>query len=395
MHSTESSHSLWRWICLRILSLAIGTIVVIAVCMWLRFAFWNLWVVHRMPPLVQAEFAALRDNPTANLLRYHQIIDTYFGLSFSDPSIATIDWLILVLLVLVAIPLIVVLGLWIARPLSRQFTQIAQAARSVALREFYVQAGLEKNAPAELTGLAKDFNAMTRQLENYERELRASSVAMAHELRSPLTAAIGRLQGMLDGVFVPDEHQLQLVMKQLSSLNRLIDDLHLLSLANAGQLTLDKKRVNLDELVRERVAWMKPLLEKESFEIRIMQKVSCSCVADPYRLGQVFSILMENALRYAADGRYLDINLSLTDDACRLEFRDFGPGVSDSFLTEIFTRFSRAESSRARHSGGSGLGLSIAKAICEAHGGSIEARNLPEAGMSFVLIFPVGDIQQS
>lgn len=388
MRQTESHHSLWRWICLRILSLAIGTVVVIAVCMWLRFAIWNIWVVEHMPESVRTEFGILRDNPTLNLARYHELIDTYFGLSFSDPSIWTGDWLVLVTLVLVAIPLIVMLGLWVARPLSRQFSQIAVAARSVAQRQFYAHAGVEPDAPIELAGLARDFNAMTRQLENYERELRASSVAMAHELRSPLTAAIGRLQGMLDGVFVPDEQQLHLVMKQLSHLNRLIDDLHLLSLANAGQLTLDKTAVNLCDIVRDRIAWMKPHLEAANFEIHFLQQEACYCQADPYRLGQVFSILMENALRYASEGKLLHINIIPTDRSFRIEFRDFGPGVAAEFLPQIFARFARAETSRARHSGGSGLGLSIAKAICEAHGGTIEARNLSDVGMCFEIALP-------
>lgn len=373
MKEAESSYSLWRWICLRILSLAIGTVIVIAACMWLRFTIWTFWVVEHMPKTVQQEFALLRQKPELNLNRYHQIIDTYFGLSFSDPSIATTDWLILIILVLVAIPLIVLLGLWVARPLSRQFTQIAVAARAVSQRQFYAHAGLEPEAPLELTRLAHDFNAMTRQLENYERELRASNVAMAHELRSPLTAAIGRLQGMMDGVFDTDEKQLQLVMKQLAHLNRLINDLLLLSLANAGQLTLDKTRINLSDLIRDRISWMKPLTEEEGFVIHFTQQDSYFCTADPYRLGQVFSILMENALRYAVEGHLLNIKITQHQDQLQIEFQDQGPGVADEFLPHIFERFSRAETSRARHFGGSGLGLSIAKAICEAHGGTIEA----------------------
>ena len=389
MKEIESSYSLWRWICLRILSLAIGTVVVIAACMWLRFAIWNIWIVEHMPKTVQQEFALLRQKPELNLNRYHQIIDTYFGLSFSDPSIATTDWLILIILVLVAIPLIVLLGLWVARPLSRQFTQIAVAARAVSQRQFYAHAGLEPEAPIELTRLAHDFNAMTRQLENYERELRASNVAMAHELRSPLTAAIGRLQGMMDGVFDADEKQLQLVMKQLAHLNRLIDDLHLLSLANAGQLTLDKTRINISDLIRDRISWMKPLTEEEGFVIHFTQQDSYFCTADPYRLGQVFSILMENALRYAVEGHLLNIKITQHQDQLQIEFQDQGPGVADEFLPHIFERFSRAETSRARHFGGSGLGLSIAKAICEAHGGSIEAFKLPNAGMRFLILLPI------
>lgn len=388
MKHKESSHSLWRWICLRIISLAIGTVVVIAICMWLRFALWDLWVVEHMPEAVRQEFHWLRQDPVQDLTRYHEIVDTYFGLSFSNPAIALRDWLILAMLVLVAIPLIVLLGLWVARPLSRQFSQIAVAAGAVAQRQFAVRAGLEPDAPIELTGLAQDFNSMARQLERYERELRASSVAMAHELRSPLTAAMGRLQGMLDGVFVADEQQLQLVMKQLSHLNRLIEDLHLLSLANAGELTLAKSNVNLCDLVRDRIAWFRPQTQAAGFTIHFPQPKACFCLVDPGRLGQVLSILMDNALRYAVEGQVLEISLCRDEQGVELALRDHGPGVAAEFLPQIFTRFSRADSSRARHLGGSGLGLSIARAICEAHGGSLSAQNLPDGGMRFVIALP-------
>src|SRR5476651_1702810 len=177
--------SLWRWLCVRILSLAIGSVVIIAICMWLRFALWSTWIAHRMPEAVKQEFARLRDNPAVNPVRYHEIIDTWYGAKFSDPSIATTDWLALCLLVLVAIPLILVLGLRAARPLSGQFSRIAMAARLVAQGKFSTRAGLENKAPSELVTLTQDFNAMTTQLERYDRELKASHVAMAHELRSP------------------------------------------------------------------------------------------------------------------------------------------------------------------------------------------------------------------
>lgn len=105
-------------------------------------------------------------------------------------------------------------------------------------------------------------------------------------------------------------------------------------------------------------------------------------------MGQVFTILMENALRYGRDGGHLDVTLHYANGQYYLEFRDDGPGVSSQFLPEMFNRFSREEQSRARHSGGSGLGLSIASAICQAHGGSISA-SLPETGgLAVTILLP-------
>ncbi|QYM92129.1 sensor histidine kinase [Dickeya zeae] len=381
--------SLWRWLCLRILSLAIGAVVLIATCMWLRFFVWNLWVAHKMPDAVRHEFILLRENPTLDLARYYELLSTWYGPDVFDPSIATVDWLILSLLVLVAIPLIVVLGLWAARPLSVQFSQLAMSARTVARGQFSTRARMVPGAPAELTLLTRDFNAMTAQLGRYERELHASHVAMAHELRSPLTAAMGRLQGMLDGVFQPDPHQLQMVMNQMLNLNRLIEDLHVLSMASAGQLAIDKTRLNPVELLRDRIAWLKPNAEAAGFTVTLHADEDGYCLADSLRLGQVFTILMDNALRYAVEGKTQRIDVVRQQDRWRIQFRDYGPGVSDAFLPHIFERFSRADTSRARHSGGSGLGLSIAEAICGALGGSLTAENHPQGGMCFTLELPV------
>ncbi|WP_033576068.1 sensor histidine kinase [Dickeya chrysanthemi] len=381
--------SLWRWLCIRILSLAIGTVVLIATCMWLRFVIWNLWVRHTMPEAVRHEFAALQINPELNRTRYYQILDTWYGPQSFDLSIVSEDWVILGILVLVAIPLIVLLGLWAARPLSVQFSQLAMSARAVARGQFATRARTVPGAPAELTLLTQNFNAMTDQLERYERELHASHVAMAHELRSPLTAAMGRLQGMLDGVFPADTRQLQMVMNQMLNLNRLIEDLHLLSMASAGQLAIDKTRMNPVELLRDRIAWLKPNAEAVDFSITLHADEEGDCLADPIRLGQVFTILMDNALRYAQEGKTQRIEVVRRQDHWLIRFRDYGPGVSAAFLPHIFERFSRADTSRARHSGGSGLGLSIAQAICEALGGTLTAENHPQGGMCFTLTLPM------
>ena len=386
--------SLWRWICVRILTLAIGSVVVIALCMWLRFVIENLWVLQHMSPAMRQEFEVLRKNPELNLTRFHEIVDMGWGARYSDPSIASADWLMVAILVLVVIPFIAILGLKAARPLSSQFSRLAQVARAVTKGDFNTQAEPVKNAPAELVQFTDDFNAMMLQLSRYERELRASHVAMAHELRSPLTAAVGRLQGMLDGVFPPEPRQLQMVMKQLLHLNRLIDELHLLSLADAGQLTLSKTPLDLTELLRERIAWLKPQSAEAGFDIILTPDAPCRYIGDPFRLGQVFTILMENALRYALEGRRLDITITPETGGYEIAFQDVGPAVDDHFLPVMFERFSRAESSRARHSGGSGLGLSIARAICEAHGGRIGAAKNAGGGLTVTVSLPVPEIGQ-
>ncbi|MGK6326016.1 sensor histidine kinase [Erwinia sp. DT-104] len=380
--------TLWRWICVRILTLAIGTVVLIALCMWLRFTLQYLWITWHMPHAILQEFLVLRENPNLNPARFHQIIDSWWGIGYSDPSIASSDWITVGVLVLVTIPFIAWFGLRHARPLSAQFSQLRGAAEQVTEGDFGAQAALTPSAPAELVQFAQNFNAMTRQLARYEKELRASHVAMAHELRSPLTAAMVRLQALLDGVFSADGRQLAMIMGQLNCLRRLIDELQLLSLADAGQLSLERVRCCPSEILRYRLQWIKSQLDEAGIHpvAELAEKTLLN--VDPFRLGQVFTVLLENALRYAGSGTSLYLSSRSTDGHYEIIFQDKGPGVPPAFLEVMFERFTRGEASRARHSGGSGLGLSIARAICQAHGGTLDATLPPEGGLRMRIVLP-------
>jgi len=380
--------SLLRWILFRVLSLAIGCVIIIAGCMWLSYHLMNIWVLHSMPESTREEMRRLFADPQIDILRYHQLMDAWYGVNFSNPAVITIDWILLCTLVLVAIPTIVILGLYVARPVSRQFTHLAKIAREVSEGAFSHRVKLEKRAPAELIKFTKDFNTMIERLSQYERELKASHAAMAHELRSPLTAAIGRLQGMIDGVFPGEAKQYHLIMNQLIHLNRLIDDLYLLSIVKAGQLSLDMSPVNITELLKERILWLRPQAEQQGFTFTLLSNASLTLMVDPYRIGQVFIILLDNALRYAKEGKHLEVSLHNEPGMLAIRFRDYGNAVSSDFLLQMFERFARAESSRARHSGGSGLGLSIARAICELHGGSLAAEISSYGGMIFTVRLP-------
>lgn len=384
-----SRPSLWRWIAIRVSVFSIATVAVFVASIWLRYALQAVWIKQQMPPAVLLEYEQIKASPPSDPTRYHQIVDHWWGISYTDPNIASGDWMTIGILVLFLIPALVFLGLKTARPLVAQFTRLTTAARAVASGDFTAQAQPLHNAPAEMLTLVHDFNQMADQLARYDRELRASHLAMAHELRSPLTAAMGRLQGMMDGVFTPDAQQLGMVMKQLQSLRQLADALQLLSLAEADRLVLEKNLVNLTGLTEERIAWIRPRAERAGLDITLNAAPSCLLEADASRIGQVISILLENALSYAAEGKMLQVTLRQTNSAVDLIVRDFGPGVPADFLDSMFERFTRADTSRARHSGGSGLGLSIARAICLAHHGEIRAAQAPGGGLEITVSLPV------
>jgi signal transduction histidine kinase len=380
---------LWRWIGMRMSLLAIGAVVVISVCMWINITLADWSFVQHLPPGLREELQQLRADPGLNEPRLRQLVAQYYPLDYFQPAIANHDWLVLVGLVLAAIPIIIACGLWFSRPLSSQFSTIAQGARRVAGGDFLTRLPVHRAAPDELQRLVSDFNSMSTQLERYERDVRESSAVIAHELRTPLNAAMGRVQGMLDEVFPSDAAQLGMVKRQLDQLSKLVDDLHLLSMARAGRLVLERSDFPLMALVAERLAWFEPQLDQAGVRTQVSMTDGLRVHADRDRLGQVINILVDNLLRYAAGGGELNIVACQVQDQVMIEIGDRGPGIEAQHLDSVFDRFWRAERSRARYSGGSGLGLSIARAICQAHGGAMTASNLDEGGTLIRAQFPV------
>jgi len=379
---------LWRWIGMRMSLLAIAAVVVIALCMWVNFKLSDWYLVQHLPPQARKELLQLRAEPQFDEARLRQLVAEYYPVEYFQPEIANRDWLILAGLVIAAIPIIIICGLWFSRPLSSEFSAIAQGARRVAGGDFLTRLPFNKQAPEELQRLVSDFNSMTTQLERYERDVRESSAVIAHELRTPLNAAMGRVQGMLDEVFPSDAAQLSMVKRQLDQLKKLVEDLHLLSMARAGRLVLERSEFSLAALLAERLAWFQPQLDEGGIQTQVSIADGLYIHADRDRLGQVLNILFDNLLRYASSGGQLNIVVRRTQGWVVIDVGDRGPGIEAQHLDSVFDRFWRAERSRARYSGGSGLGLSIARAICQAHGGTITASNCPQGGTLVSAEFP-------
>ncbi|MDR6676210.1 sensor histidine kinase [Pseudomonas oryzihabitans] len=372
--------SLGRWVGWRMSLLALGAVLAIAAGMYLWFLFGDWWVLRQVPAAARAEILQLRADPQQNETRLWELFSHYYPVRYFLPGIASRDWWVLAGLLLAAVPLILLAGFRLSRPLSSQFSAIAAAARRVASGELDTRLDVAETAPAEVRRLALDFNSLTARLQQYENDVRDSSAILAHELRTPLNAASVRVQGILDEVLPADARQLQLVKRQLDLLNTLVGDLHTLSLAEAGQLALDQRSFALAALVEERLAWFAPQLQAEGVCVELHLDERQQLFADRERIGQLLTILLENFLRYGASGGELEIVQQAQADGLILEFRDRGPGIPEADRERVFHRFWRAESSRARHLGGSGLGLSIARAICVAHQGQIRALERPGGG---------------
>ena len=245
----------------------------------------------------------------------------------------------------------------------------------------------------EVGQLAQAFNRMSHALE-INNQLRKRLLAdVAHELRTPLTVIQGNLEGMLDGVIEPSSEQLESLYEETVYLNKIIRELRDLSLAEAGQLRLDKQQSDINLLVNRAVQLMKPLADEKRIQFICDLREVPQVQLDTSRINQVIYNLLSNALRYTPDGGQVKIITATSAEGAKrfltISVRDNGKGISATDLPHIFEHFYRADLARDRKSGGSGIGLAIVKQLVELHSGRVEVKSEIGIGSEFTIYLPI------
>jgi len=226
----------------------------------------------------------------------------------------------------------------------------------------------------ELGALAAQFNTMAAELEAAERRRVALIGNVAHELRTPLATIEGYTEGLLDGVVEPGAETWALLHDEVGRLRRLVQDLQELSRAEARQLPLHIRPCHPAELVEQAVARIAPQFAEKGNMLTSDVPAGLPAVrADGDRIIQVLINLLGNALRYTPEGGVVRVSAERTDGAVAFHVADNGLGIAPEHLPHLFERFYRVDKARSRALGGSGIGLTIAKAIVEAHDGHIWA----------------------
>jgi signal transduction histidine kinase len=242
-------------------------------------------------------------------------------------------------------------------------------------------ARVQEYGPPPIRALAHSFNTMTERLQNADRLRRNIMADVAHELRTPLSVLQGRLEGLIDGVYARDDRQLTELLEETHVLSRLIEDLRILALSDAGALPLQKEPTDVVELVHEVVRSMQPEAGRKSVSLNASSSTEKPIVdLDRVRIREVLTNLVSNALRHSAAGTSVTVSVSEANGSVFVVVRDQGDGMAAEEVARIFDRFYKGASS-----GGSGLGLAIAKSIVTAHGGDIRASS--EVGKGTTLEF--------
>jgi two-component system, OmpR family, sensor histidine kinase BaeS len=294
-----------------------------------------------------------------------------FGLAAEGPLAYLARPAALIVLFVGFVALIV--GVRIARGVARPLAELVDAAGRVEAGDYSVRVPESPRARGELRGLGRAFNAMTARLESEDATRRRLLADVSHELRTPLAVIQGNLEALVDGVYPPDEPHLRPILDETRVLERLVDDLRTLSLADSGALPLHREPTEPAVLVEDVAAAHRANASAASIDVRVEVGAAMPTLdVDPVRMKQVVSNLVENAVRAMPSGGSITLSARAEAAAVVIEVTDTGPGIAPELRSTLFDRFTKSVGSR-----GSGLGLAIARAIVTAHGGTIDAASGP------------------
>jgi len=244
----------------------------------------------------------------------------------------------------------------------------------------------------EVSELSRTFNSMACNLEQAEKLRRNMVADIAHELRTPLSNLQGYLEAIRDGVIKPDTDTIISLNEDAQILSRLVNDLQELSLAEAGELKLNCQTEDITRLINKAVSAIQaPATVKNiSTSVDIEEKIS-EVNIDSQRISQVLGNLLDNALAHTPEGGTISVTAKEKGKWLQITVSDTGEGIPPKDLGNIFERFYRVDKSRARATGGSGLGLTITKRLVESHGGTIKVESEPGKGSCFTIMLPIAE----
>lgn len=261
---------------------------------------------------------------------------------------------------------------WLLRRILRPLERLTDATRAIAAGD--LAARVPPAPDPEIQILADAFNQMAATLERVEDLRRALVEDVAHELRTPLTSLQGYLEAMADGVVEPTPEMLRTVHEEIVRLTRLVEELDQLARGESGERAQAKAELDLAAIVQRSIQIHSPELASRRIAVRVEDAAALpSLMAEPDAIGQVVSNLVQNAARYTNDGGEITVRLDAADGWVRCSIENTGAEIPNEELPFIWERLYRVDPSRARESGGAGIGLAIVRQIVEAHGGTVGA----------------------
>ena len=281
-----------------------------------------------------------------------------------------------------------ILGIVLSRTLTRPIRELTTATHAVSEGDLSQQVPVRSND--ELGELARAFNKMSLELSRSIHSRKQMTADIAHELRTPLSLILGHAEAVHDGVLPPTRENFEIIREEAARLEHLINDLRTLSLADAGELSIQLQTIEPQRLIQEVASLYQYQSQRKNiaFSLNIAPHLP-NIDVDPGRMTQVLTNILDNAIRHTPEGGTIMLSAREANEQVELAIQDSGPGLKPEDLERIFERLYRADPSRQREDGGSGLGLAIARSIVQAHGGQLSAESEPGKGLKILIHLPV------
>jgi signal transduction histidine kinase len=287
-----------------------------------------------------------------------------------------------------AIAIAIIATFILSRYILSPIRALTSTTRSLGRGDFSQRVHIKTKG--EVGELANTFNAMASDLERGEKLRRNMVADVAHELRTPLSNVSGYLEAIRDGVVNPDMTTIASLQEETALLSRLVDDLQELALADAGELKMIRQPEDIRQLVGQAVNAIQTRAMEKNIALSMDLPADLSPVnIDYHRISQVMRNLLANAIAHTANGGKIDIAARPQGDLISISVTDNGEGIPSEDLSNVFERFYRVDKSRTRARGGNGLGLTIARRLVEAHGGTIGVQSELGKGSRFSFTIPV------
>jgi signal transduction histidine kinase len=315
-------------------------------------------------------------------------IGSYGPFYLSDTDLAFINTLNKMLFGVGLLCLIIalLLGNVMAKRMSSPISRVISAANRISKGD-YTQRITEKSNTAEITQLVSTINDLAINLKNQETLRKRLTGDVAHELRTPLATLQSHFEAMIEGIWKPDRERLISCHEEIIRINNLVGDLQKLTKYESENLVLNKTSFNISELIKNIINNFESEYRNKGLKL-CFQADEQYIEADKDKISQVLINLISNALKYTPTGGLVEVSVVSADTSVEIMVSDNGTGISEEDIPFIFERFYRADKSRNRMTGGSGIGLTISKAIIEAHGGTIGVESKLNQGTKIAFTLP-------
>jgi signal transduction histidine kinase len=313
----------------------------------------------------------------------------YYGpYYFTDSDLAFISTINRLLLSVGVFSLILslVIGAVMARRLSTPISRVISTAEMIS-KGYFSDRTSEQSSTKEISQLTETINNLAETLETQEILRKRLTADVAHELRTPLATLQSHMEAMIDGIWKPDTERLKSCHEEIVRINRMVGDLEKLAKYESENLILNKTSFNLSELIQSIIKNFQSDFMKKEIDVSFIGEEE-PVMADRDKMSQVIVNLFSNALKFTQPGGRVEVRVKGTADITEISIKDNGRGIPADDLPHIFERFYRADKSRNRLSGGAGIGLTITKAIVEAHKGKIQVQSKVDEGTEFIISLP-------